>query len=131
MDLTPHSARDHEALTRDNVLSTTEVAELLGIPRSTVHQLARRGDLLRNGSDDAGCFCATAWRRRSRRSTNRPPGTPIGTRSGLFAIPGCYSATPSTRVFNAAEPEIALPTGPLEKRTTGVEPATFGLGNRS
>ena len=33
------------SLTRRDVLSTTEVAELLGIPRSTVHELARRGDL--------------------------------------------------------------------------------------
>jgi excisionase family DNA binding protein len=33
------------SLTRTDVLSTTEVAELLGIPRSTVHYLARRGDL--------------------------------------------------------------------------------------
>ena len=32
-------------LTRDNILTTTEVAEILGIPRSTVHQLARRGEL--------------------------------------------------------------------------------------
>lgn len=32
-------------LTRADVLSTSEVAELLGIPRSTVHHLARRGDL--------------------------------------------------------------------------------------
>jgi excisionase family DNA binding protein len=32
-------------LTRTDVLSTGEVAELLGIPRSTVHELARRGDL--------------------------------------------------------------------------------------
>lgn len=32
-------------LTRTDVLSTTEVAELLGIPRSTVHRLARRGEL--------------------------------------------------------------------------------------
>jgi len=36
---------DDERLTRDSVLSTTEVAELLGIPRSTVHELARRGEL--------------------------------------------------------------------------------------
>jgi excisionase family DNA binding protein len=34
------------ALTRADVLSTSEVAALLGIPRSTVHELARRGDLL-------------------------------------------------------------------------------------
>jgi excisionase family DNA binding protein len=33
------------SLTRTDVLSTTEAAELLGIPRSTVHELARRGDL--------------------------------------------------------------------------------------
>jgi excisionase family DNA binding protein len=33
------------SLTRADVLSTTEVAELLGIPRSTVHHLARRGQL--------------------------------------------------------------------------------------
>jgi excisionase family DNA binding protein len=32
-------------LTRTDILSTSEVAELLGIPRSTVHELARRGDL--------------------------------------------------------------------------------------
>ena len=32
-------------LTRTDVLSTREVAELLGIPRSTVYELARRGDL--------------------------------------------------------------------------------------
>jgi excisionase family DNA binding protein len=34
-----------QSLTRADVLSTTEVAELLGIPRSTVHHLARRGEL--------------------------------------------------------------------------------------
>ena len=38
-------ADDSRPLARDDVLSTTEVAELLGIPRSTVHELARRGDL--------------------------------------------------------------------------------------
>jgi excisionase family DNA binding protein len=32
-------------LTRTDVLSTSELAELLGIPRSTVYELARRGDL--------------------------------------------------------------------------------------
>jgi excisionase family DNA binding protein len=32
-------------LTRTDVLSTREVADLLGIPRSTVHELARRGEL--------------------------------------------------------------------------------------
>jgi excisionase family DNA binding protein len=32
-------------LTRTDVMSTREVADLLGIPRSTVYELARRGDL--------------------------------------------------------------------------------------
>jgi excisionase family DNA binding protein len=32
-------------LTRSDVMSTREVADLLGIPRSTVYELARRGDL--------------------------------------------------------------------------------------
>src|SRR5262245_55437655 len=32
-------------LTRADVLSTAEAAELLGIPRSTIHYLARRGEL--------------------------------------------------------------------------------------
>jgi excisionase family DNA binding protein len=34
-----------QPLTRADVLSTSEVADLLGIPRSTVYELARRGDL--------------------------------------------------------------------------------------
>jgi excisionase family DNA binding protein len=32
-------------LTHSDVLSSGEVSELLGIPRSTVHHLARRGEL--------------------------------------------------------------------------------------
>ena len=32
-------------LTRTDVMSTREVADLLGIPRSTVYELARHGDL--------------------------------------------------------------------------------------
>jgi excisionase family DNA binding protein len=32
-------------LTRIDVMSTSEVADLLGIPHSTVYELARRGDL--------------------------------------------------------------------------------------
>lgn len=40
-----HDTMEPRSLTRSDVLSTTEVAELLGIPRSTVHLLARRGEL--------------------------------------------------------------------------------------
>ncbi len=42
---TGDNGHDERPLTRTDVLSTTEVSELLGIPRSTVHELARRGDL--------------------------------------------------------------------------------------
>ena len=42
----PNGSTHHpRTLTRTDVLSTSEVAELLGIPRSTVHDLARRGEL--------------------------------------------------------------------------------------
>jgi excisionase family DNA binding protein len=42
---TPYcTTMEPRSLTR-SLLSTTEVAELLGIPRSTVHHLARRGEL--------------------------------------------------------------------------------------
>ena len=41
-----HDDQDQSrTLTRTDVLSASEVAALLGIPRSTVHELARRGDL--------------------------------------------------------------------------------------
>ena len=45
MDPTPRADIDLAPLTRENVLSKTEVDDLLGIPRSTGHELARRGDL--------------------------------------------------------------------------------------
>jgi excisionase family DNA binding protein len=40
-----HDDADRRPLTRDDVLSTAEAAQLLGIPPSTVHYLARRGEL--------------------------------------------------------------------------------------
>lgn len=47
MEPAPHAPEPQppRPLTRTDVLSTTEVAEVLGIPRSTVPHLARRGDL--------------------------------------------------------------------------------------
>lgn len=62
-------------LTRDQVLTATEVAELLKMPLSTVYGLARRGDLpasrlgktwrfLRPRLEElAGWVRATPWRR--------------------------------------------------------------------
>lgn len=43
--MTAHRDRDHEPLTREDVLSLSEAAELLGLPRSTLADLARRGEL--------------------------------------------------------------------------------------
>jgi excisionase family DNA binding protein len=44
-DNDPRSGAVGPALSRADVLSTAEAAELLGMPRSTVHYLARRGEL--------------------------------------------------------------------------------------
>jgi excisionase family DNA binding protein len=45
MPAPPTPDRDAYPLTRTDVLSTAEAADLLGLPRSTVHHLARRGEL--------------------------------------------------------------------------------------
>jgi hypothetical protein len=64
-----------QRLTRADVLSTTEVSELLGIPRSTVHHLAPPGRTSPHAvSAGAGSSSATISPRPSHRSTTRPPG---------------------------------------------------------
>ncbi len=40
-----HQHRTRRPLTRADVMTTTEVATLLGLPKSTVYELARRGEL--------------------------------------------------------------------------------------
>lgn len=44
MDLPPESA-PRRRLTREDIMTVSEVAELLALPRSTVYELARRGEL--------------------------------------------------------------------------------------
>jgi excisionase family DNA binding protein len=41
----PTGAPPRSGLTRDQVMTAAEVAELLGLPVSTVYYLARRGDI--------------------------------------------------------------------------------------
>jgi len=41
----PHEPADTCRLTRDEVMTAREVAELLKMPVSTIYQLARRGEL--------------------------------------------------------------------------------------
>ena len=45
----------HRGLTRDEVMTASEVAELLHLPVSTVYYLARRGEL-------PACRLGRAWR---------------------------------------------------------------------
>lgn len=40
-----HQSRTRLPLTRADVMTAAEVAQLLGLPKSTVYDLARRGDL--------------------------------------------------------------------------------------
>lgn len=42
---TPPDRADRRVLTREDVLSLTEAAELLGMPRSTLSDLLRRGEV--------------------------------------------------------------------------------------
>jgi excisionase family DNA binding protein len=41
----PEALKAHHGLTRDEVMTAREVAELLKMPVSTIYQLARRGEL--------------------------------------------------------------------------------------
>ncbi|MDO8209754.1 helix-turn-helix domain-containing protein [Conexibacter sp. CPCC 206217] len=48
MDSTPEVGREgrgRRSITREDVMTAAEVAEMLGMPVSTVYELARRGEL--------------------------------------------------------------------------------------
>lgn len=51
----PAAARPRAGLTRDEVLTAAEVAELLHLPLSTVYYLARRGEI-------PACRLGRTWR---------------------------------------------------------------------
>lgn len=40
-----HERGPHRRITRDDVMTAAEVAALLGMPKSTIYELARRGEL--------------------------------------------------------------------------------------
>jgi hypothetical protein len=134
-----HEDAEQRLLTRADVLSTAEAAELLGIPRSTVHYLARRASCRHAASGAAGCSYATDSRRRSRRSTGPAPRVPRTTTSGpTAASPGSrnlerYSKAPSRR--RPRRPETTLrrpnprpPQALQQAGATGLEPAASGTG---
>ena len=162
-----------EPLTRADVLTASEASALLGIPRSTLYELARRGALparqigrrwiFRRSLLDRATLPQSepeSWatvigdeqfdgrpasgRRRlhaqcprsSRRlATSRAPAAEtFGLRR---AISGPQQAKPlPANVARSArstllQTQTAPFAGPSSKRTTGVEPATFGLGSQS
>ena len=57
LDITPSpiAVRPHRGLTRDEVMTAAEVAELLHLPVSTVYYLARRGEI-------PACRLGRTWR---------------------------------------------------------------------
>src|SRR5919197_5917795 len=75
-------ASPQRRLSRSDVLPSGEVSELLGIPCSTVHYLARRDELPHAGLAAVGCSSATASPPLSRRSTSPAPGVPATITSG-------------------------------------------------
>jgi excisionase family DNA binding protein len=97
---------DPEPLTRSDVLTATEASALLGIPRSTLYDLARRQEL---------------------------PARQIG-RRWIFRRSLLHRATltqsEAGHVVATFGSDPAPTAGISSKRTTGLEPATFGLGSR-
>src|SRR5215212_12135038 len=69
-----HDDPDNRSLTRTHVLSFAEAAELLGIPRSTVHYLVRRGELWARRVGRRWLFPRDGSPPRSRRWTSPAPG---------------------------------------------------------
>jgi hypothetical protein len=61
-----------QPLTRDDVMTAGEVADLIRMPLSTVYELARRGVIRPTGSAAAGA--SSAARSRSGCSPVEPPG---------------------------------------------------------
>ena len=109
-------------------MSTREVADLLGIPRSTVYELARRGDLPARRVGRRWLFL---------RGRLAAAITPLD-------APGCLEARTALRTprallhngrdsaANAAETKKSPPQqGLLEARATGLEPATSGVTGRT
>lgn len=100
-----------ERLTRADVLSTAEVAELLGIPRSTVHHLARQGELLAPATRPCSALCAPpnatvcraqAWRQPTpRRSAWRAASAPALWRPS--ARHSCCQCLTRARMASSAE----------------------------
>lgn len=43
--MSPHERSSRRRITRDDVMTAAEVAALLGMPKSTIYELARRGEL--------------------------------------------------------------------------------------
>jgi Helix-turn-helix domain len=58
----PVGLRPMLGLTRDEVMTAREVADLLKMPVSTIYELARRGDCLRDGSAELGGSCGRGSR---------------------------------------------------------------------
>jgi excisionase family DNA binding protein len=103
-------------LTRTDVLSTTEVAELLGIPRSTVYDLARRGDLPARRVGRPRCSSASASRPPSHRSTIRLRGGLNATSDGSSATPKRYSAKSLARADTAPSSKKPRRSGAFDPR---------------
>ena len=133
-DASMSASEPSEPLTRADVLTAAEASRLLGIPRSTLYALARRNELPARQIGRRWIFRRSLLERATLPLTEpdcwrRTFGSPSANRNAKSAN-RCPRTLPAQLVTSSYKPDFPSPRASATKRTTGLEPATFGLGSQ-